>query len=235
MNVVIPMAGAGSRFEKAGYMVPKPLIDVDGKPMIQMVVDNLDIKANYIYIVQKSHREKYDLDRLLNTITPNAKVVEVDGVTQGAACSALLAKEYIDTDAPLFFANSDQFTEWNSSAFFDKMNQNDADGGIVTFKSIDPKCSFARVDENGLVIDVAEKNPISDNATVGYYYWKKGSDFVKYAEQMISLNIRANNEFYVCPVYNEALKEGKRILTYEAKKMWPLGTPDDLNIFLQNR
>lgn len=235
MNVLIPMAGAGSRFEKAGYTFPKPLIDVNGKPMIQVVVDNLNIEANYIYIVQKSHRTKYNLDTLLNLITPGAKIVEVDGITEGAACSALLAKEYIDSEAPLFFANSDQFVEWNSTEFLYKMQENDADGGIVTFKSTHPKWSFARVNEFGHVTEVAEKNPISDNATVGYYYWKKGSDFVKYAEQMIALNIRVNNEFYLCPIYNEALKEGKRILTYEAKNMWPLGTPEDLNTFLQNR
>ena len=112
LNVLIPMAGAGSRFEKAGYTFPKPLIDVRNKPMIQVVVENLNIKANYIYIVQKSHREKYNLDTLLNLITPNCKIIEVEGLTEGAACTALLAKEYIDNDKPLFFANSDQFVEY---------------------------------------------------------------------------------------------------------------------------
>jgi len=135
MNVLIPMAGAGSRFESAGYTFPKPLIDVAGNPMIQVVVNNLNIDANYIYIVQKSHRQKYNLDTLLNIITPGCKIVEVDGITEGAACTALLAKEYINNDAPLFFANSDQFVEWDSNEFLYKMQETNSDGGIVTFNA----------------------------------------------------------------------------------------------------
>jgi HAD superfamily hydrolase (TIGR01509 family) len=233
LNVLIPMAGAGSRFQQAGYTFPKPLIDVKGKPMIQVVVENLNIDANYIFVVQKEHREKYNLDTLLNLITPNCKIVEVDGLTEGAACTALLAKEYIDTENPLFFANSDQFVEWDSNEFMYKMNETEADGGIVTFKSTHPKWSFAKIDNKGNVIEVAEKNPISDIATVGFYYWKQGSDFVKYAERMIEKNIRVNNEFYVCPVFNQAIEDNKKIKIYDIPKMWGLGTPEDLNLFLQ--
>ena len=234
MNVLIPMAGAGSRFEKAGYTFPKPLIDVAGNPMIQVVVNNLNIDANYIYVVQKSHRQKYNLDTLLNIITPGCKIVEVDGMTEGAACTALLAKEYIDNDSPLFFANSDQFVEWDSNEFLYKMQETNSDGGIVTFNAIHPKWSFAKVNELGLVTEVAEKNPISNIATVGYYYWKQGSDFVKYAEQMIEKNIRVNNEFYVCPVFNEAIQDNKQIRVFNAKGMWGLGTPEDLNYYLEH-
>jgi HAD superfamily hydrolase (TIGR01509 family) len=234
MNVLIPMAGAGSRFSAAGYTFPKPLIDVNGKPMIQMVVENLNIDANFVFVVQKEHREKYNLDTLLNLIAPNCKVVEVDGLTEGAACTALLAKEYIDSDAPLFFANSDQFVEWDSNEFFYKMNETDADGGIVTFKATHPKWSFAKIDDNGIVTEVAEKNPISDLATVGFYYWKHGSDFVKYAEQMIANNVRVNNEFYVCPVFNQAIDGGKVIRTFDVPKMWGTGTPEDLKYYLEN-
>ena len=235
LNVLIPMAGAGSRFEKAGYTFPKPLIDVNGKPMIQVVVDNLNLDANFIYVVQTSHRKKYNLDTLLNLITPNCKIIEVDGITEGAACTALLAKEYIDNDSPLFFANSDQYVEWNSNEFMYKMQETNFDGGIVTFKSTHPKWSFAKLDENNFVSMVAEKNPISDLATVGYYFWKNGADFVKYAEQMINNNIRVNNEFYVCPVFNEAINDGKKIITFNASKMWGLGTPEDLDFFLKNK
>ena len=235
LNVLIPMAGAGSRFEQAGYTFPKPLIDVKNQPMIQVVVDNLNIEANYIYIVQKKHREKYNLDALLNLITPGCNIVEVDGLTEGAACTALLAKEFINNDNPLFFANSDQFVEWDSNEFMYKMQETNADGGIVTFKAIHPKWSFAKVNENGLVTEVAEKNPISDNATVGYYFWKYGSDFVKYAEQMIEKNIRVNNEFYVCPVFNQAIDDGKEIRTFNTEKMWGLGTPEDLKYYLENK
>ena len=234
LNVLIPMAGAGSRFEQAGYTFPKPLIDIKGKPMIQVVVENLNIKANFIYIVQKSHREKYNLDTLLNLITPNCKIVEVDGITEGAAVTALMAKEYINTDHPLFFANSDQFVEWDSNEFFYKMNENDCDGGIPTFKATHPKWSFVKLDEEGFVTEVQEKNPISDLATVGFYYWKHGSDFVKYAEEMIQQNIKVNNEFYVCPVYNNAIKAGLKVKTFSVPKMWGLGTPEDLKYYLEN-
>jgi len=234
LNVLIPMAGAGSRFEAAGYTFPKPLIEVRKKPMIQVVVENLNIDANYIYVVQKSHREKYNLDTLLNLLTPGCKIVEVDGITEGAACTALLAKEHINNDNPLFFANSDQFVEWDSNEFMYKMQETDADGGIVTFNATHPKWSFAKVDEQGLVTEVAEKNPISDIATVGYYYWKHGSDFVKYAEQMINKDIRVNNEFYVCPVFNQAIEAGLQIRTFNTEGMWGLGTPEDLDYFLKN-
>lgn len=171
MNVLIPMAGAGSRFQQAGYTFPKPLIDVRGKPMIQVVVENLNIDATFIYVVQKEHRSKYNLDTLLNLITPNCKIVEVDGITEGAACTTLLAKEHINTDEPLLMANSDQFVEWDSNEFMYKMVEQNLDGGIVTFRATHPKWSFAKIDEYGFVTEVAEKKPISDIATVGIYYW----------------------------------------------------------------
>jgi dTDP-glucose pyrophosphorylase len=234
LNVLIPMAGAGSRFAQAGYSFPKPLIQVFDKPMIQVVVENLSLDANFIYVVQKEHREKYNLDTLLNLITPGCKIVQTDGITEGAACTALLAKQYIDNDHPLFFANSDQYVEWSSIEFMYNMQETGSDGGIVTFESTHPKWSFAKTDEEGLVTEVAEKNPISTEATVGYYYWKHGSDFVKYAEQMIDKNVRVNNEFYVCPVFNEAIADGKKIRVFRASGMWGLGTPEDLEYYLKN-
>lgn len=235
LNVLIPMAGAGSRFQKAGYTFPKPMIQVHDKPMIQVVVDNLGLEANYIFVVQKDHREKYNLDTFLNLITPGeCKVIEVDGITEGAACTALLAKEFINNENPLFFANSDQFVEWNPVEFMYNMQETNADGGMVTFKATHPKWSFAKVNDDGLVTQVAEKNPISDNATVGYYYWKQGADFVKYAEDMIEKDIRVNNEFYVCPVYNQAIEDNKQIRVYDVKGMWGLGTPEDLEYYINN-
>ena len=234
LNVLIPMAGAGSRFAQAGYTFPKPLIQVNDKPMIQVVVDNLALDAHFIFVVQKEHRIKYNIDTMLDLIAPNSTIVEVDGITEGAACTALLARDIIDNDAPLFFANSDQYVEWDPIEFMYNMQETQADGGIVTFKATHPKWSFAKVDENGFVIEVAEKNPISDNATVGYYYWKHGSDFVKYADQMIANNTRVNNEFYVCPVFNEAIADCKNVRIYEADEMWGLGTPEDLDYYLKN-
>ena len=232
--VLIPMAGAGSRFAQAGYTFPKPLVEVNGKPMIQVVVENLCIDAEFVFIVQKEHREKYNLDYLLNLIAPDCKIVEVDGITEGAACTTLLAKEYIDNDKHLVTANSDQFIEFDSHDFFYTCIAKSCDGAIMTFKATHPKWSFAKCDEFDNVIEVAEKKPISDNATVGVYYWNKGSDYVKYAEQMIEKNVRVNNEFYVCPVYNEAIQDGKRISKYEVERMWGLGTPEDLVYFLEN-
>lgn len=232
MNVLIPMAGAGSRFQAAGYTFPKPLIEVEGKPMIQMVVENLNIDARHIFIAQREHYERYNLKQLLNLIAPGCEIVLVDGLTEGAACTTLLAKQFIDNDEPLLLANSDQYIEWNSNEFMYSMIADTVDGGILTFKATHPKWSFAKLDEYGFVSEVAEKNPISDNATVGVYYWKHGRDYVKYAEQMITANKRVNNEFYVCPVFNEAIADGKKIRTFEIQKMWGVGTPEDLQVFL---
>lgn len=231
MNILIPMAGAGSRFEKAGYTFPKPLIEVHGKPMIQKVVENLNLKGRYIFIVQKEHYERYALNYLLPLIAPGCEIVQVDEMTEGAACTTLLAKKFIDNDTPLITANSDQFIEFEEGWHHDLITSND--GNILTFKATHPKWSFAKVQE-GFVTEVAEKKPISDTATVGVYHWKKGSDYVKYAEQMISKNIRVNNEFYVCPVFNEAIQDGKDIGTIPVKRMWGLGTPEDLRTFLSD-
>ena len=234
LNVLIPMAGAGSRFEAAGYTFPKPLIEVRGKPMIQVVVENLNIEARFIYIVQRSHYEKYNLEFLLKLITPNCEIVQIDGLTEGAACTTLLAREYIDNDDSLVIANSDQFVEWNSGETLYSFMADGIDGGIVTFNATHPKWSYARIDEFGLVQEVAEKKPISNIATVGIYFWKKGSDYVKYADNMIEKNIRTNGEFYVCPVFNQAIEDGKKFRIRNIDQMWGLGTPEDLNFFLEH-
>ena len=171
---------------------------------------------------------------MLNLIAPACDIVLVDGVTEGAACTTLLARKYIDNDKPLIIANSDQYVEWNSNEVIYAWSADEIDGGILTFESTHPKWSFAKIDDYGFVSEVAEKKPISNNATVGVYYWQKGSEYVKYADQMIDKNVRTNNEFYVCPVFNEAIQDGKKIKIKEIKKMWGLGTPEDLNYFLQN-
>ena len=233
MNVLIPMAGAGSRFEKAGYTFPKPLIEVRGQPMIQTVVNNINIDAKHIFIVQKEHFEKYNLKETLNAISPGCDIVTVEGVTEGAACTTLLAKDLINNNEPLLIANSDQFVEWDSNQFMYSMIGDTIDGGILTFYSTHPKWSYAKLNDDGFVSEVQEKKPISDKATVGIYYWTKGSDYVKYAEKMIQNNTRVNNEFYVCPVYNEAIKDNKKIKIFDIPKMWGLGTPEDLNYFLE--
>lgn len=235
MNVLIPMAGAGSRFEKAGYTYPKPLIKINNDPMISVVLQNLDLVGRFIFLVQKNHYEKYSLESVLNLIAPKCEIVILDGLTEGAACTALKAEKFINNDEPLIISNADQFIVWDSTIAIEKFKTPETDGGIVTFKSHHPSHSFAKINKDGYVTEVAEKNPISNDATVGIYYWSKGKDFVKYTNQMISKNIRTNNEFYLCPVYNEAIKEGKKIKTYEVDEMFPLGNPEELNRFLDRK
>jgi dTDP-glucose pyrophosphorylase len=234
LNVLVPMAGAGSRFAQQGYTFPKPLIEVNGKPMIQVVIENLNIEAHYIFIVQQEHYDKYNLKYLLNLIAPGCDIVQINGITEGAACSTLLAKNYINTDSPLLIANSDQYVDWNSNECMYAFSADDIDGGILTFESTHPKWSYAKLNSSGFVSEVAEKKVISNEATVGIYYWKYGSDYVKYAENMIAENIRVNNEFYVCPVYNQAIEDKKKIKVKRINKMWGIGTPEDLETFLKH-
>ena len=148
---------------------------------------------------------------------------------------AALGFSFIDNNESLVIANSDQFIEWDANSFMYSMVADDVDGGIVSFEATHPKWSFAKLNDEGFVSEVAEKKPISNIATVGIYYWAKGSDYVKYAEQMIRTDKRVNNEFYVCPVFNEAIEDKKKIKIFDIEKMWGLGTPEDLQIFLDRR
>lgn len=233
--VLIPMAGAGSRFAKVGYTFPKPLIPINNKPMIQVVVENLNIDGDYIFIVQKSHFEQYKLDKVLQLIKPGCIIIQTEGLTEGAACTTLLAKEYINNDRPLIIANSDQFIELHQNGqFVNTLYDHYLDGIILTFKSTHPKWSFVSINDRGFVTRVAEKEPISDKATVGIYGWTKGSDYVYYAEQMIAKNIRVNGEFYVAPVYNEAIADAYDIVIHDIKRMWGIGDPESLDYFFKN-
>ena len=237
MKILIPMAGEGSRFTKEGYTFPKPLIDVEGKPMIQVVTENLDFDATYIFLVRKQHLEKYSglrttLDRITNG---KFKVVEVDGLTEGAACTTLLAKDLINDDEELLIANSDQVIEYSAENFKLLKSLTSADGIIFTFNALHPKWSFVRVNSRGVITELQEKNPISNIATCGIYWYRKGSDYVKYAEQMIQKNIRVNGEFYVAPAYNEYILDGKMLIPFYVSKMYGIGTPEDLNVFLDRK
>jgi dTDP-glucose pyrophosphorylase len=236
MNVVIPMSGRGSRFSQAGYSLPKPLIDVNGEPMIKVVVDNIGMKAHYIFLVLKEHDDQYGVTEKLHCMCGKnpTTVILVDQVTEGAACTVLLARDEINNKKPLLIANSDQWVDWSPSHFKSYMRREKADGGILTFLSDDPKWSFAKVEYlTNRITEVAEKKVISNVATVGVYYFGKGSDFVSAAESMIAKNIRVNNEFYVCPVYNEMIAAGKKVLNYPIVNMKGLGTPADLEAFLK--
>jgi HAD superfamily hydrolase (TIGR01509 family) len=235
INIVIPMSGLGARFTKAGYKMPKPLIDVAGKPMIQRVIENIPIDGRFIFILQKAHYDGYYLGTLLNSIAPGCEIITVDGQTQGAACTVLKAVDFIHNNEHLLIANSDQWIDWNVDSFMWSMIASSADGGILTFKDDNPKWSFAKVGNDGWVSEVAEKRPISNNATCGFYYYKRGREFVEYANQMIAKDIRVNNEFYVCPAFNEAISAGKKIKTHECLGMYGMGLPEDLEATLQSK
>lgn len=235
MKILIPMAGAGSRFAKENYTFPKPLIDVEGKPMIQAVVENLDFNCEYIFLVRKEHVEKYEglLDTLGRITNQKYKHVIVDGLTEGAACTALLAEELINCDDDLLIANSDQIIEYSRENFISFKNMTKVDGVAYTFNAVHPKWSFVKTNSRGYITEVAEKKPISNIATCGIYWYRRGCDFVKYAKQMIENKRKVNNEYYVAPVYNEMIADGKTVVPFYVNKMWGIGTPEDLNFYLK--
>lgn len=235
LNIVVPMAGRGSRFAQAGYEMPKPLIDIYGRPMIEYVTKNIspDCEHRFIYICQQEHVEKYGLANRLEAIAPGCVVLTIDHVTEGAACTVLLAEKYIDNNDALMIANSDQYVDTDINDYLRMMKE--YDGLIMTMPADDPKWSFIKFDGDGFVTMVREKEVISNEATVGIYNYKHGSDFVKYAHQMIEKNIRVNNEFYVAPVYNEMIEDGKKIVYCNiGAKMHGLGVPEDLEEFMRN-
>ena len=239
LNIVVPMAGAGSRFSKLGFALPKPLISVHGVPMIKVVIDNIkpSLPHKFIFICQKLHIDQYSIDKYLKKIEPSSLVVEVNGLTEGAACTVLLAKKYIDNLNPLMIANCDQFINFEINKYLDNFFYFNLDGLIMTMKSDDPKWSFVAT-ENSLVKEVAEKKVISDEATVGIYNFKRGADFVNSAEKMITEKNKVHNEYYVAPTYNYLISENKKIGYFNIGSaetgMFGLGIPEDLDFFLNH-
>ena len=239
INVVVPMAGAGTRFAKAGYKEPKPFIDVLGKPMIQWVIENLSTTFDhrFIFICQKEHRGGYGFEELLEKICPDFQIITVDGLTQGAAETVLLASKFIDNGNPLIIANSDQYIDDSLEGFIGSILGSTDDGAILTMTSQDPKWSYLRYDSNFLVTEVREKEVISEEATVGIYAFSKGEDFVIGAREMIKRDYRVNGEFYVAPVFNELIRLGGRItftnIGPDGFRMNGLGTPEDLSRFVE--
>lgn len=237
LNIVIPMAGRGSRFQKEGYELPKPLIPVNGRPMIEVVINNLRPRQphRFIFICLQEHIERYGVVERLRAWAPGCSVVTVDRVTEGAACTVLLAKGEIDNADPLMIANSDQWVDIDINDYLDAMETANLDGLIMTMWADDPKWSFVRFGGDGAICEVVEKEVVSNEATVGIYNYRHGSDFVAAAESMIAKNLRVNNEFYVAPAYNELIDSGMRIGHYnigrEADGMYGLGIPSDLKLF----
>jgi dTDP-glucose pyrophosphorylase len=240
LNIVVPMAGRGSRFAEVGYLDPKPLIDVGGKPMVQWVIENIrPTRAHrFIFICLEEHLDRYpEIPRTLRALCPNCEIVLVNDVTDGAACTVLLARNLIDDDSPLMIANSDQFVDLDVNDYLHTLDRRDAQGLIMTFWSDHPKWSYCRLGVNGSVVEVVEKRVVSNDATVGIYNFKHGADFVSAADEMIALNLRVNGEFYVAPVYNILIQRGFSILTSSTGReyagMWGLGTPVDLDKFMK--
>lgn len=237
INIVIPMAGMGSRFASAGYAKPKPFIDVDGRPMIVRVLENLAYPgARYILIARKEHLEaEAELARQIEQEF-NAVFIAIDQLTEGTACTVLYARKFINNDEPLLIANSDQVVDMRIADFIDDCSERQLDGSILTFvdELRDPKWSFARIDRQGLVVEVQEKKAISEYATVGIYLYRRGRDFVDAAVDMFIARDRVNQEYYTCPTYNYAIRAGLRIGLYniDVQQMNGLGTPEDLNAYL---
>lgn len=241
INVLIPMAGEGSRFSKEGFRLPKPFIPIDGKPMIELVLENLnslEVPLSVICVIRTEHDNDFNIKEHLEALDSRVQVVYATELTEGAACTCLLAKDLIDNSTPLLIANSDQYVEWDSQAFYEAALSTSRDGTILCFhrdmELNDTKWSYASVDAEGHVLDVQEKKVISENATVGIYFWNRGSDYVRCAEEMIERDVRVNGEFYVAPTYTIGVEAGLKFKLHECSKMWGLGTPSDLQLFELN-
>lgn len=235
INIVLPMAGAGRRFAEAGYELPKPFIDVHGKPMIERVLENLYFpEAQFVLIAQKEHMLRFNnVFTRLGQQYP-VQVLTVNRLTEGATCTVLTAARAINNEIPIIIANSDQILDIDVKKFVSDSDNRGLDGSILTFWANDPKWSFAEVINSGLVTRVVEKQVISEHATAGLYYFRRGRDFLHAAVDMIVRNDRVNNEFYVAPTYNYAIRAGARIGIYEmdVSAMHGLGTPADLQLYL---
>jgi dTDP-glucose pyrophosphorylase len=237
MNIVIPMAGMGSRFSKAGYSDPKPFIKFLGKTMIEHVVDAIPNFGYYavklIFIVQQEHETSHNATALLKSRWPDCEVVLIDGLTEGAACTVLKATHLIDNKDCMAILNSDNIIHFDGHLVGDLLNDHSVDGVILTFEEeSDPKWSFAKLANNGYVAEVAEKKAISTHATAGIYFWKHGSNFVSAAKSMMIKNFRTNGEFYVAPVFNENVEGGEHIVITDVREMNGVGTPEDLEAYV---
>jgi len=235
MQILIPMGGAGSRFSAAGYDRPKPFIEFHGKTMIENVVENLGLDNHYTLVTQRVHYEEYRLvyERIRSKVQ-KLSVAVLDTITQGAAESCIRAKDLLDPDMPLMIANCDQILDWNPMVFKSWLFDTKIDGAIMTFESQSPKNSFARLDDNGYVVETAEKKVISPYATNGIYVWKRADDFISAAEELIARDLRTNSEFYVAPVFNINIERGHKIKIYPINGHWPIGTPPDLTTYLDH-
>lgn len=244
MNIVIPMAGRGERFLNSGFTVPKPIIDINGIPMIQAAVKSLNLDGQYIFIVYEYENEEFNrkIKDAIYACCKNPKIIKINYTTQGPASSALLAKEFINNDEPLLITNCDQIMKWNSRRFLNEVDDGEYftnyDGMVVTYDSNTEKNSYIRMETNQFgkecAVEVAEKRVISNYSLNGIHYWNMGRFFVDSAEKMIAKNIRVNNEFYISETYNQMIEDGFRISNWHipVDQHWAIGTPEDLKRYL---
>lgn len=238
LNIVIPMAGLRSRFAEAGYKDPKPLIPVHGIPMIEVVINNLrpQMPHRFIFICQEQHQRQYGIRNFLKSLEPASDVILLNGMTEGAACTVLTAKQFINNAEPLMIANCDQWLNHSINEYLAAFDMTKNAAFIMTMRGSAAKWSYVKRDLTRRVCAVVEKQVVSDEATVGVYNFAAGRDFVSAAEAMIEANIRVNNEFYVAPTYTQLAESGKAIGTFsvgtDADGMYGLGTPADLERFL---
>lgn len=234
MNILIPMAGLGSRFSSHIYPVPKPLIEVNGVPMIARAITSLNLDGSYCFVIAKNQFTEL-VKETISALTPASRFIEIDYITEGPAVSALLFKEFINTDEELVIANCDQIMEWNSENFLHNVRL--YDGAVVTYHTDTDKNSYARLDKNGLVVEIREKEVISNVSLNGIHYWKKGCHFVNSAEKMIDFQDRApNGEFYIGPTYNHMIRQGLKVGIYHIpnEQHHPVGVPDDLKKYQEH-
>lgn len=216
MNVLVLMAGHSDAFREAGYAYPKNLVEVHGLPLVQRVIESFGAlaapgsDARFIFAVPDEENARYHTGDVIRLLDKDAVVLPVPGHTAGAACTALLAIEHVNTNEPLLVANGDQIVSADLRAIMDGFRARRLDGGIVVFEAVHPRWSYVKVDEDGLVVETAEKRPISNLATAGLYYFARGADFVQAVMTMIKKDAHVGGQFYICPCYNEMiLKQAK--------------------------
>lgn len=219
INILVPMAGKSLYFSESEFPFPKPLIEIGQKTMIEHVIQNLSSASRdvqFIFVISSADCRKFHLDSTLNIIIDHkCKIVRLDNETKGAACSALMAISHIANSSPLVIANSDQLFDDSLKDLIADLR--DADAGVVTFESVHPRWSYVRLDDEGLVVETAEKRPISRHAIAGLYYFQHGRDFVEAAMRMIQKDSSVNGNFYIAPTLNEMILQGKKIKTVKVK------------------
>jgi UDP-N-acetylglucosamine diphosphorylase / glucose-1-phosphate thymidylyltransferase / UDP-N-acetylgalactosamine diphosphorylase / glucosamine-1-phosphate N-acetyltransferase / galactosamine-1-phosphate N-acetyltransferase len=227
MIVVIPMAGRGSRFSDAGFDTPKPLIEVAGKPMILWALESLRGISfdKIIFVALREHNERYRIDKLLRKVNGWAtEFVFIDQVTRGQLCTVLKASEYFDDKGDVLIAASDSYIK--SDIGSDISARRNLCSGLISVISLPgDQWSFARADDNGRVVEVAEKKRISDHCSTGLYYFSRSSYLQSFGQHIIMNNETTRNEFYVIPVYQKMIEEGLTIELSSAAEMWDMGTP----------